>query len=122
MTNEERNKIIAEALGLCWHVRKYSINSPTFGRCIKCGVIYASHPDFSTWDGFGLIMERGTERRWWKCFINKIGGFSSIDLLEDDQELMEPDDYIPVSTINPPIMFTELSTWLSENEKEWRKG
>ena len=122
MTNEERNKIIAEALGLCWHVRKYSINSPTFGRCIKCGVIYASHPDFSTWDGFGLIMERGQTKKWWIklwCCLWDCEA-SSEDFLN---VLMSGESFMRMlSYVDPAVMCAKLSTWLEANPEKWRKG
>jgi len=99
MTNKWRDKIIAEALT---------------GEDVKYP------PKFDDWKMFGIIMDLGQKREWWKLFVNSIGGFSSIDLSAEDQEIIGADEYLPVSKINPTIMYDDLSTWLKEHEGEWR--
>ena len=119
MTDEERNKIIAEALELCWH--KWEYRSPISKTCTKCHGIFSDleeNPDFSTWPGFGIIVERGQKMSWWITFWCYLWDYeaSSEDFLN---VLMSGESFMRMlSYINPPIMFRELSTWLLENRAE----
>ena len=109
MTDKERNKIIAEALGLCWH--EWEATQFPHCKCKHCGEVIigieedGTEHDFSTWPGFGIIMEKGWKREWWLIFWEWLYTTTAID------------DLWFLKLINPPIMFAELSTWLSENEK-----
>lgn len=49
-------------------------------RCITCDAVFAeynisyrgnfhSNPDFSTWDGFGWMIERAKKAEWWDDFL-----------------------------------------------------
>ena len=75
--NEEINKYLTEAMGLCWH-RLF----PSAGKTVSCPcdnnrksmariVFYTDHKnnDFSTWEGFGKLFEWAKEQRWWIDFI-----------------------------------------------------
>ena len=113
MTDEERNKIIAEALGLCWH--EGEATQFPHRKCKPCGEVIigikkdGTEHDFSTWPGFGIIMEEGPGKDWWYKFWFAIkwkrSAFGPI-----------PGDWF-IRYIHPVIMFAELSTWLSENKK-----
>ena len=88
--NTERDKKIAEALGLCWHegekVDFMGADMPgVSARCSKCKIdldmdsyrIYTRNPSFSTFDGMGLILQEGPEvlgERVWGNFIWKMRG------------------------------------------------
>ena len=112
MTDQEKNEIIAGALGLCWHeFKRYDKDDDPleFPYCIECGVIgERENPDFSTPEGFFVIMERGPKRRWWNNFIPIVGTW----IIQW---------YISENYIDPPVMRDTLSLWLSENEGEWRE-
>uniref|UniRef100_A0A6M3LNN6 Uncharacterized protein n=1 Tax=viral metagenome TaxID=1070528 RepID=A0A6M3LNN6_9ZZZZ len=120
MIAEEKNRIIAEALGLCWHDWEKSIyEGPpdewgrTFPikseRCKNCNSLSLTqiedNPDFSTWPGFGLIMEQGPKRRWWNSFIPIVG----IWIIQW---------YVGENHLKPSVMQDTLATWLLENEGE----
>lgn len=69
-------------------------------------------PDFSTWSGFGLIMERGPGRGWFFNFLCYYGFFPQGGL-ETLKELID--------LINPTKLRDTLSLWLKEHEGEWRE-
>jgi len=102
MTDTECDKIITEALGIKTETLKTNL----------FGVIY---PRFDAWPGFGIIMEEGPGRKWWKEFVDYITLFVE----NHEKEFIF---YLPSNLVNPSTMFVELSTWFSEHEKEWRKG
>ena len=125
MTNEAKNKIIAEALGICLHEWKetqlspYSL--PIRYECEKCrGIGFGTLPvnhDFSTPEGFFVIMERGPGRKWWESFLNSGPGLATFEV---DGETIR--DYLIESYyLNPPRMSDTLATWLKEHEGEWRE-
>ena len=130
MIAEEKNRIIAEGLGLCWHDWEKSIyEGPpdewgrTFPikseRCKNCNSLSLTqiedNPDFSTWPGFGVIMERGPGRKWWESFFAWLWEAFNTQI---DFYLF---GVLPISHINPPIMQDKLATWLAEHEGEWRE-
>ena len=102
--NTDRDKRIAEALGLCWHLWGDG-GEPNVWRCDYCGEyatkIHASGPlpqySFSTFDGMGLILQKGPDREWWESFLTYLhyhGSFAiahtpflHIDLLQDPDRL-----------------------------------
>jgi len=110
MTNdEEKNRIIAEALNLCWHR-----NSVEWANCPKCSYDYPLA--FDNWSGLGVIMERGPGKEWWKSFFKQIGystqHASAFDTITK---------YYQIEYISPSRMRDTLSLWLSEHEGEWRE-
>lgn len=65
MTKEERDRLIIEELGECWH--KYNI---PFGIvCLKCG-FHSLNPDLSTPEGFFWWWSRGQREEWWPDFYD----------------------------------------------------
>jgi len=119
MIDEEKDKLIAKALGVHWH--KWLSNTAlvcyhckdadydTRGLCLR-----KTNPDFSTWEGFGLIMERGPGRKWWEAFSYCV------------QQTRTPyaywrKDLWPIDLLNPTKTHDTLFSWLSENEGEWRE-
>ena len=113
--NTDRDKRIAEALGLCEHdIRPLGVVGEDGMEyvCTKgCGYEKAYYdardnrcPIFSTFDGMGLILQKGPEQRdkesgyrWWERFVSKIwydeyGYYSNInalptELLQDPNRL-----------------------------------
>lgn len=78
MTHTDRDKRIAEALGLCWHNIQYEEDPHYIFICTDCGETFEDDenllPNFSTFDGMGLILQKGPEKEWWQWFIvNKVG-------------------------------------------------
>jgi hypothetical protein len=58
----------------CWHTnhRQDWILGPDEEPCFDCNIDALSendNPDFTTWEGFGLMWERAQEMRWWRDFI-----------------------------------------------------
>ena len=118
MNDEQKNRIIAEALNLCWHTPGKSTIKTEDGdyQCTKCKKWFefcdSEHwnPKFSTWPGFGIIMERGQAREWWESFTSHwtVCGWTY------------KKDFIHISLINALYLFDELSTWLEANPEKWR--
>jgi len=118
MSDQEKDRLIAEALNLCWHVPgnpdKY--NPDKDYQCAKCFNWFENcehkswNPDFSTWPGFGLIMEIGPTRDWWPLFLADIGAIN-----------INGEWHFRAKHIHPPAMRDTLSLWLSEHEGEWRE-
>jgi len=127
MNDEEKNRIIAEALNLCWHEwDKVSCkdNSAFYiWECTKCDETWGGNNPpvdklvFDSWPGFGLIMERGPGREWWKGFCKGIGFKYYYDFLCAPKLRA----FIEVKYIDPPVMRDTLSLWLKEHEGEWRE-
>ncbi len=74
--NEERDKFLTEAMGMCWHefglctsCQKGYSGEYRF-HCIKCHLAcgYCFYADFSTWPGFGLLWEWATKQDWFRHF------------------------------------------------------
>ncbi len=81
---EERNKILTEAMGDCWHEPEtFYYNGSGGGSfnqlevygvcrqkilCIKCGIPHAINDDFLTWEGFGKLWDWATKQGWWEKF------------------------------------------------------
>jgi len=38
-------------------------------KCKHCGSLLHANPDFSTWEGFGWLIERAKKAEWWWKFI-----------------------------------------------------
>ena len=77
---QERDKVIAEALGLCWHNiydRMSALtNTDTGVTKVFCDVceqwVEPPNPNFSTFDGMGLILQKGPKREWWYRFLQHL--------------------------------------------------
>ena len=75
--SDQADKIIAEALGMCWHEFEFW-NSGVSNICKHCkkwfdwnvkDVCEANNINFATPEGFFKIMEIGPSRDWWRSFI-----------------------------------------------------
>lgn len=122
MSDEWRDKIITEELGLCWHefeFRNYGVASV----CKHCRAWFewnvedqckANNIDFNTPDGFFIIIQEGQKREWWVAFLVYLWYEAIRSNLEHDVRAM------PMEFINPPRMHEKLSSWLKEHEGEWR--
>jgi hypothetical protein len=114
------DRLIAESLGLCWH--ESYLNKT---KCIKCnspkpgGGLSQMRPDFSKWEYFGLIMERGPDylkdkkgTNLWSRFLRYLNRD-----LTFPAEAME-DITIPLEKNNPPVMSKELAEFLRGRKEE----
>jgi len=111
------DRIIAEALGLCWHECGTMPNK----QCPKCGETMTNqdgwfispeslNPDFSTWPCFGKIMELGPEQEWWDRFFYEIGSW----FVSDDGE--EVFAYIDFKYVDPPKCRCKLIEFLRKEK------
>jgi len=83
----ERNKVLAEAMGECWHSFEGSI---TGRECIKCGAEFWANEietankkhNFSTPDGFFKLWEWSQKQEWWVHWGTKNGDYG-IPLIQE---------------------------------------
>ena len=103
MTDKELFKILCP--DGCWHewIIHYDVNGLECGDvCKHCGTRndpfdnWEANPDFSTWEGFGVMITEGREKDWWKDFI--IFLFAQIGQFIPSRISM---DSIPHSYIHP---------------------
>lgn len=68
----ERDKFLAELIGGFWHKSVYT----GAGNQCTCGnwwsVCMHKHPDFSTWEGFGKLIEWCQQQEWHHEFISTL--------------------------------------------------
>jgi len=118
MNNTERDKVIAEALGLCWH--EWRVLELGLCRCDKCSLQTSATgsymPDFSTYDGMGLILKLGPKVLGdaWKMFINK-QMYAPNSKGEWNVEPIDYDGNIPIDLLqDPDKLADELYQFLKE--------
>ena len=99
MTDKERNKIIANALGIDFWITAQIDDGYLVDGFAPTSTDYG--PKFNTPEGFFKIMEIGITRDWWKEFISPWTIYR---------------EYIPLSLVHPSHAFVELSTWLETRE------
>ena len=121
--SDDKDKRIAEALGMCWHKASNASNQ----HCVYCGETATSvdgwfiapevlSPDFSKWEWFGKIMELGPTKmtkpeKTWGDFMRYIGAEPHYSRGEPVQiEWLIPGKYI-----NPPAMRDKLYSFLKES-------
>ncbi len=118
MASEQKDKLIVEALGECWH----EWSGPASDSCIceKCGVKFfdidlddPSYCSLAIPDGFFWIWERAQKMEWWNIFFEHI--------FWKTFELDDPYTWF-VDFVNPPRFRDTLSNWLEANPEKWRKG
>ncbi len=85
--DEDRNKILVEAMDEDYIERE--------GKEITEIVATLYEQDFSTWDGFGHLLEWCKDQAWWETFIGEYG----VVLCKDEDA--EPDHYLPVDLLEP---------------------
>ncbi len=118
-----RDQIICEALGLCWHNFDNDSGSTNFTLCRKCGKWKSElsserqyNPDFSTPEGFFLIMDEGPKQEWWYKFVYW--------MQEQDSEFLScilpvyRCELIPKKFINSVVISNALDQFLKERSKE----
>lgn len=77
--NKERDKFLTEAMGECWHNDFPECQNDSYTKCKKCGV-YGPYPiesfvDYSTWEGFGKLIDWCKSEDDWFCdFLEMQGG------------------------------------------------
>ena len=108
----ERDKFLTEAMSKCWHEGT--------SRCRKCHARYhlvPTHPDFSTWPGFGLLWEWAQKQEWWWNFSCKLlySKESHDHLTKDDYDAVIYERYI-----HPSRFADALYEYLKHNLKEGR--
>ena len=67
MTDQEKDKLIVEALGECWH----EFPTPYSCICQKCGY-YAIPQQLTDPDGFFWTWERAQKMEWWESFCRSL--------------------------------------------------
>ena len=65
--NIERDKFLTEAMGECWHERRFP-NQCSCGKKLHSGAIITGNNDFSTWDCFGKLWNWSHKQEWWALF------------------------------------------------------
>jgi len=73
MTDQEKNQIIHEAMGLCWHKWENPCKEgyEIISSCLKCGKSSLLHknPDYSKWEHYGPMLEWAMEQEWWPRLV-----------------------------------------------------
>lgn len=65
----ERDRFLTKAMRECWHEEPTELWEDTF-ICPKCGKEVSDvGTNFSTWDGFGKLVEWTMGQAWWQEFI-----------------------------------------------------
>ena len=81
MTAQEKDKLIVEALGECWHEwipdeTRYSFYGWKCRNCKNCkGYSVEDNPpmiNLATWEGFGWTWERVQKMEWWESFCRSL--------------------------------------------------
>lgn len=121
----ERDKLIVEALGGCFHTWKIGEEidrNTVIYKCMKCKKEIPQnrwlvppfdgfHLDFTTWDGFGWIWERVQKMKWFKDFWTWLN-------IED--KITSKILFVPMY-IHPTRFRDALADWLKANPEKWRK-
>ena len=103
MTDQEKDKVIIEWLGECWHEWESDLVEGESGQysyscsCKKCGIGKFSSKgvslDLSTWSGFGWLLERLRKREEYMDFVVFSGGHVDVDF----------DRYVFDGILHPPL-------------------
>jgi len=102
LNDEEKDKLIVEAMGECWHefARNKTLNTHFF--CIKCCIEtnnYHLNKHLATPEGFFWIWPRLKKQPWYVAFREK-------ERYTDD-------------LIDPPSLRDRLFNWLEANPEKW---
>ncbi len=82
----------------CWHEVNEKEGSYPF-HCKHCGTrlsmttsVWIQNPDFTTWDGLGVMLTEGQKRNWWKEFIefcwNAVRPLPQIKMVENNRGII----------------------------------
>ena len=130
--NTKRDEKIAKALRLCWHELTYLDVSAPMQREVGCPCGWSggewgkeehleSNPDFSTFDGMGLILQKGPEREWWLQFMLYIKAFYLGHAHDLVKEGWKQGHYIHPSLLqDPDDLADNLKQFLDERGGEKR--
>ena len=122
MNKEERDKLIVEALGGCWHIFSGEIIDwhEDFGyqyHCMKCGQNIWKESEkinLSTPNGFFWALKKAKKMPWWdkflSCYLNGYLGETSSQI----EEL----NHMPLKYIDPDTFANTLSIFLGELKNE----
>lgn len=85
------SKFLTEAMGGCWHTfiptTSYRLKCTKCDKGINSFDRESAYIDFSTWEGFGILLSWAKQQVWWYSFI----GISSDGLAHDDWEALAID-------------------------------
>jgi len=110
MTDINKDRLIVEALGECWHEWEWKYGNPL---CLKCGSETGIDIALATWQGFGWWWERFLKKKWAKECIH--------DYLVSKHEWDEPDPwFVPFDFIGLGGR-DFMAEWLEANPGKWRK-
>jgi hypothetical protein len=82
---EQRDKYLTEAMGECWP--DFAPNG--FCRKCNCDKRFPYHIDFSTWQGFGKLLEWAKEQIWWDTFQYRNSPYFMDGSLVDPEEFAD---------------------------------
>ena len=106
----DKDKIIAEALGLNW--------SETYGESCGWKVSINHEPRFDNPDGFFKIMEIGPTRDWWRSFIQWWWRDVSYGYaMMAPSSVQEPFEILLMREFNPALFSGKLVEFLQERNK-----
>lgn len=120
MTPDERNQIIHEAKGLCWHdfSDKRVVNGYPEQLCSKCGQSWdwncgTDTLDYSKWEHYGPMLEWAIEQEWFDTFLNAGHGLYE----EGDMSVgIQPTRDMSVFYLNPLRGSTVIAEFLKERK------
>ena len=121
MTDEQKDRLIVEALGGEWHDYKLS-NGKGLSTC-SCGnkgmavwdYCVHANPNLATPEGFFWWWERVQKMKWWDCFLDWIN-------LQYAKGYLGPEFNRCLEFMIHPIRGRDaLAEWLVNNPEKWRK-
>ena len=113
MTDKELFKVLDP--DNCWHEREIGYDRQSIHLCSNCYKYFypeksypEGNPDFTTWEGFGVMITEGQKRDWWEKFYlwawKKSYPLSSIKVA----------DCLPGTCISPTRLRDALKGFLKE--------
>jgi len=109
----QKDKLIVEALGGCWHEWEFPTDNPNLAICRKCHT-FPPRLNLATWEGFGWWWERVQKMKWWDCFLDWIN-------LQYAKGYLGPEFNRCLEFMIHPIRGRDaLAEWLRNNEDKWK--
>lgn len=89
LVTDSIDKTLTKAIGRCYHEWIHADGWLSKGdQCTLCtqyrDEVISERVDFSTWEGFGILLEWAKKQSWWYTFI----GISQDGLAHDDWEAL----------------------------------
>ena len=71
----DKNRELAELLGLCWHEWDNPVLHGQMYQCVLCGIVadIPWHPDYTSDAGKVQLLREMEKREDWLSFLNKVG-------------------------------------------------